>query len=193
MAVYGVGIYEKGKYITKVNGVPTKCYRTWQGIIERCYHPDREKKFPTYIDCKLDERWFYFQAFAEWWHNQPFHDYPNYHLDKDLLVKGNRIYGPDFCRFVPRELNNLTTSCKAVRGEYPIGVCYDITRNSIKACIKIRGRSKHLGVFEDANEAHLAYKIAKEKYIKELAEEYKDKIAYDLYLAIRERKVDIDD
>lgn len=193
MAVYGVGLYEKGKYVSKRNGCPTKCYRAWQGIIERCHHPNRLEKHPTYADCKVVEEWLSFQVFAEWWHSQPFHDCEGYHLDKDLLVKGNKTYGPDFCRFVPSALNNLPTSCKASRGEHPIGVCRETNKGVFKAYIKIRGRNKHLGHFLEEKDAFNAYKVAKESYMKELAEEYKSRIADDLYVAISQRIVEIDD
>lgn len=45
-------------------------------------------------------------------------------LDKDILVKGNKIYSPETCCFVPQEINNLFTKRKSCRGTLPIGVKY---------------------------------------------------------------------
>ena len=52
---------------------------------------------------------------------------------------------------------------------------------------------KHLGYFDTANEAFEAYKKAKENYIKEVADEYKDKIPVELYKAMYAYEVNIDD
>ena len=52
---------------------------------------------------------------------------------------------------------------------------------------------KHLGLFDTANEAFEVYKQAKEDYIKEVADEYKDIIPFELYKAMYDYKVDVDD
>ena len=44
-------------------------------------------------------------------------------IDKDILYKGNKIYCPEKCIFVPFSINSLFTKRQNRRGDYPIGVC----------------------------------------------------------------------
>ena len=45
-------------------------------------------------------------------------------LDKDLLIDGNKEYGPDSCVFIPRYVNVIFTDARFARGELPLGVTY---------------------------------------------------------------------
>jgi hypothetical protein len=51
-------------------------------------------------------------------------------LDKDILYKGNKIYSPDTCVFVPQEINALFVKNDANRGDLPIGVFYTLTKTN---------------------------------------------------------------
>ena len=106
-------------------------------------------------------------------------------MDKDILVKGNKIYSEDTCVFVPERINNLLGSSKAIRGDYLIGVCFDKTANSFKAQCKIgKGTPKNLGRFNTEQEAFQAYKTFKEALIKNIAEAYKNQIDCRVYWAL---------
>ena len=100
-------------------------------------------------------------------------------LDKDILVKGNKIYSPETCCFVPKGINLLFGKNNAKRGNYPIGVCK--FKNKFQATINIKGKTISLGHFDTPEEAFEAYKTAKEAYIKEVADEWKDRIEEDVY------------
>ena len=52
---------------------------------------------------------------------------------------------------------------------------------------------KYLGLFDTPNEAFEVYKKAKEEYIKEVADNYKDKIPTKLYESMYAYEVSIDD
>ena len=90
---YGIGCLGEGKYKMSENGKKTKCYNTWHNMLERCYNPKYQEKYPTYKDCEVCESWHNFQAFAEWYENN-YYEIPNesMSLDKDILFKGNKIY-----------------------------------------------------------------------------------------------------
>ena len=192
-SVHGVGFIGVGKFKPfDENGKPTRCYIIWRAMFQRCYCSNHQDKYPTYKGCTVDEKWHNFQVFAEWY-------YENYYeignekmnLDKDILHKGNKVYSPDTCVFVPASINTLFVKCDKARGEYPIGVRK--MRNKFEARLSRGNGMEHLGVFNTANEAFLTYKIAKEQYIKEVAEKYKDKIPCELYEAMVAYEVDIND
>ena len=113
---YGIGFLGEGKYNTRKD---VKGYTTWVNMFRRCYDIKVQERQPTYKDAIVCEEWYNFQNFAEWFENNYVE---GWHLDKDILVKGNKIYSPETCCFVPRDINNLFLLRKNNRGDYPIGV-----------------------------------------------------------------------
>lgn len=178
--IYGVGFVGEGKYNPSENGKNTKCYSRWSHMLERCYDPKYIQKRPTYKECQVCEDWYNFQVFAKWY-------YENYYeiegeqmaLDKDILCKGNKIYSPDTCTFVPQRINNLFIKSDSKRGDLPIGVCRH--KNTYIAQMNIEGKMIYLGCYSTIEEAFNVYKMEKERYIKQVANEYKDKISNRLY------------
>lgn len=195
--VFGVGYYGQGKYKSKgKDGKHTKAYITWVSMLRRCYDPYYINKHLTYIDCYVCKEWHNFQNFAEWY-------YKNYYelegdkidLDKDILYKGNKIYSPETCILVPQRINILFTKRDATRGEYPIGVTYYKKNNNLKVHCNLNGKQKHLGYFplNRPFQAFYTYKMFKENYIKQVADEYKDLIPQKLYNALYKYRVEIND
>ena len=196
-SVHGVGVTGT-KYPITVDDVITKEYDLWYNMLQRCYNGAFKKKRPTYEGCEASENFKYYEYFYEWCHKQigfgvdgngnPFH------LDKDLLVKGNKVYSEDSCVFIPQEINSLLIKSNTSRGEYLIGVCWDKAKNAFKAQVrKNKGKSEHLGLFKTELEAFNAYKEAKESFIKEQANKWKCKIDDRAYNALMNYKVSIDD
>ena len=64
-SVYGVGITGT-KYPSAVNGVKTKEYHLWQGMLQRCYSDTIKKKYPTYEGCEVSDNFLYYEYFYEW-------------------------------------------------------------------------------------------------------------------------------
>ena len=192
-SVFGVGFMGIGDYKScDENGKNTKCYEVWKSMLMRCYDSKYYEKRPTYKGCRVCENWWNFQVFAEWYYSH-FYEIEGQimNLDKDILKKGNKVYSPDTCLFVPQCINKLFIKSDKVRGDLPIGVCK--YGNKYVACLSKDNKKMHLGYFDTPKEAFLAYKRAKEQYIKELAEEYKDKIDPRTYEAMINYEVEIDD
>jgi len=188
--VYGVGVVGKGKYNAGagVKSKHSKQYSVWSSMLKRCYDPKEHEKNPSYKDCKVVEEWLSLQVFGEWFDK----NYKEgYQLDKDLLLKGNKIYGPETCCFVPQEINLLLVNNKRSRGVYPIGVSKQ--RNKYSAHVRVKNKQKHLGNYDTPESAYLAYKIAKEKDIRSRAEEYKDKVCDKAYVALLNYKIEKQD
>ena len=157
-------------------------------MIFRC-HSDKCKS-NSYKDVTVCEEWHNFQTFAKWFEDNWKSHMEGWALEKDILVKGNKIYSPDTCCFVPSEINNLFITNKYKRGDYPIGVRKKV--NGFKARI-YKDKEIHLGYFNTPEEAFQAYKVAKEEYIKEIADKWKDKIDPRVYQAMYNYKVEITD
>lgn len=192
--IFGVGYFGIGDYKSRdETGKHTKCYEVWTSMHQRCYDPKFHEKYPTYENCTVCKEWNSYQEFAKW-DNENYYEVENerMNLDKDILSKGNKVYSADTCIYVPQSINNLFVKHDKARGVYPIGVCKRGNK-FVAQLSKGDGKRIHLGYYSTPNEAFEAYKQAKEDYIKEVAEEYKDKIPHRLYEALMNYKVEIDD
>jgi len=179
--VCGIGYLGVGKYKAKIKGKHTKEYAIWKAMFSRCYSKGTQTRQPTYVGCIVCKEWHNFQVFAEWYTN---HNYfgLGYHLDKDIVVRGNKIYSPETCTLVPLEINSLLTNSKAARGEHPQGVSYHKRDKKFIAQVNTGvGSQTYLGSFGTAEEAFQAYKTAKEKYIKVVANKWRGAIEDSVY------------
>ena len=140
------------------------------------------------------EEWHNFQNFARWVEeNIYFIDRDKINLDKDILQKGNKIYSPDTCIFVPQKINTLFCKANKIRGKYPVGVSYSKINEKFQSKISKRNKTIHLGFFNTSEEAFYAYKKEKERYIKEVADDYKPYIPQKLYEAMYRYEIEITD
>ena len=192
-SVFGVGMLGT-KYPSKVNGRNTKGYDLWYSMLRRCYSDNSKKKRPTYEGCEVSDKFKSYEYFYEWCHSQIGFGVDGWHLDKDLLVKGNKVYSEDSCVFLPSEINSLLTKRTASRGEYLIGVSwYSKSKTFIAQVNKNKGKPEHLGYFKTEIEAFNAYKTAKESFIKEQANKWKGEIDDRAYEALMNYEVSIND
>ena len=192
-SVCGVGILGT-KYPISEGGVLTKDYELWGSMLVRCYSDTYQKKQPTYKDCEVSENFKYYEYFYEWCQNQIGFGECGFQLDKDLLIKGNKVYSEDSCVFIPREINQVLIKREALRGEHLIGVSWHKRNKAFKATVnKGKGKREHLGLFKTEIEAFNAYKRAKEAFVKEQANKWKDKIDERAYNALMNYEVNIDD
>ena len=192
-SVFDVGIVG-AKYPSTINGVRTKEYVLWKSMLTRCYSTIHKKKNPTYIDCEVSDNFKSYEYFYEWCQDQIGFTNKGWHLDKDLLVKGNKIYSESTCIFIPNEINLLLTKSTTSRGKHLIGVCWSKTHKAFKAQVsKSKGKSEHLGFFNTEIEAFNAYKKAKEDFVKEQANKFKSQIDHRAYEALMNYTVEITD
>jgi len=117
--LYGKGYLGIGKWKSSIKGKSTREYQLWTGILGRCYREDSYNI--TYKDCEVDEEWFSFQVFAE--DLKDLHGYREWknskvprlwQLDKDIKVKGNKIYSKENCKLVLRK-DNMARNNKTQR------------------------------------------------------------------------------
>ena len=192
-SVYGIGVLG-AKYPSKINGVLTKEYILWTGMLQRCYSNTFKKKRPTYEDCEVSDNFKSYDYFYKWCNSQVGFDNQGWHLDKDLLIKGNKVYSESTCVFIPREINQLLTKSTALRGKHLIGVYWSKTNKAFVAKVnKGKGKQEHLGYFNTELEAFNVYKTAKEAFIKEQANKWKSQIDERAYKALLNYQVEITD
>lgn len=195
---YGVGYLGEGKYKASENGKDTRVYITWHSMLQRCYNEKYQKRQPTYIGCEVSEEWHNFQNFAKWY-EENYYEVGNerMHLDKDVLLKHNKIYSPDTCIFVPQTINNLFVKRQNARGESVIGTTPKHSKYEAQCSIinpeTGKSKNKHLSVYDTQEKAFEVYKYYKERNIKEVADYYKSLIPVKLYDALYEYEVEITD
>lgn len=183
---YGKGIND----VANVWNYCQKAFQVWRSMLVRCYNEKYQKKEPTYIGCTVCEEWLRFSNFLKWFEDNYIE---GFQLDKDIIHKGNKIYSPQNCAFVPLELNYLLLKRQALRGNMPIGVKYDKRRNYYSASIHYDGKYHFIGYAKSPEEAFLLYKEAKEKRIKEMANKYMGVIDIRVYNALMNYQVEITD
>lgn len=191
--LFGIGTNDyNGLIYSKINKKHIKSYTQWKSMLQRCYDEKYIYRYKTYIDCTVCEEWLLFTNFKEW-HDENYID--GYQLDKDILVKGNKVYSPQTCCFVPEEINKLFTKSNSIRGKSPIGVSYNKESNMFQSNIMIFRKKKYLGRFKDKIEAFNAYKEAKENQVKSMAIKYYSNglISLNVYNSMIKYKVSITD
>ena len=181
----------------KPNGVSSllrkRARHKWGGMFERCYSERYLSKNPTYRGCEVSDEFKDFEYFYEWCINQTGFANHLWHLEKDILVKGNKVYGEHTCCFVPQEINNLFVLHKPHRGGLPIGVRYNKIFNLYYSSVRIFNEEIDLGFYCTPTEAFYAYKAAKESHIKDVANKWKDQIDLKVYEALMNWTIEIDD
>lgn len=182
--VFGVGINDV------IGAKRTKAWRKWMSMLTRCYGVDNFGDRPTYADCHVCNEWHLFSNFKVWFDD-------NYVdgcvLDKDLLIRGNKIYSPETCCFVPQRINTIVLDRGRDRGKYPVGVSKQ--GHKFQVGVNIDGKRKYIGLYDTVEDAFNAYKYEKEKYIKEVATEYYNdgKITKQVYEVLMSWEVHISD
>ncbi len=191
-SIYGVGVVGNELVIDNLGNLP-KEYKLWQDMLRRCYDDKFHSRFQTYVGCSVSENFKYYPYFKEWCNQQIGFGNEGWQLDKDILVKGNKLYSEDTCCFVPREINYLFVNRRLHRGEYPVGVSYDKQRDKFVAGYSVNGARKGLGRYDTIDEAFRVYKLAKESHIKQIAEAWKSSLDNRAYNALINYNVDIYD
>jgi len=188
--VYGVGINDH-KCPASMQGKPTREYNLWNNLLKRCYNFEYQTFYPTYLACLVSENFKSYSYFHTWCQNQIGFGQKGFQLDKDLLLKGNKLYSENTCVFIPNQLNSLLISRKTCRGSLPLGVSYQ--GGKFKVQCNSESTARHVGYFNTVNEAFQAYKQVKEGYIKRQAEKWKAHIDPRAYGALIAYEISISD
>lgn len=192
-------IYFKSYYVDGKQ-IKTPEYVLWCSINSRCkVGSKQQKRQVTYIGCYLSTNFLNFQYFATWCNKQKHFksldkNGRKYHLDKDILIKGNKCYGENTCVFVPCEINTFFIKCDAARNNLPIGVTKVNKSFNFRAkCKDFTGKQVHLGVRATPEEAFVLYKTFKEAHAIFLSIEWYNKVSMRVIKILRNFQVNIID
>lgn len=176
-SVYGVGIIGSKYQIHNLNR--TKEYKIWNSILQRCFDKKTKEKWTVYNDAICCEEWLLFDNFYNWLHKQDnFEQWFNgekWDIDKDILIKGNKLYSPETCLLVPHNINSLFTKSNKTRGKYPIGVVKHGKKYQANCQNMLDNKRKYLGTYDNPQSAFRVYKRYKENLIKQIAKQEYDK------------------
>lgn len=157
---YSVTLHE---YVGGKNKIVWVCpfYTKWRSMLSRCYYKKFQLTNTTYVGCSVIKEWHKLSGFKAWMEQQ---DWEGKDLDKDILIKGNKIYSPDTCVFVDSKVNMFLTEGAAKRGSLPIGVSLHKRTGKFQAECRsvVEGKAIYLGLYTDAEEAHkvwLSFKL----------------------------------
>lgn len=161
--VHGAGLNDANyKVTTYINGRQFMCpfYDRWKSMLERCYSLKFQSKNPSYVGCIVCDEWLTFSNFKKWMESQ---GWEGKELDKDLLVKGNKLYSAETCIFIDKEINQFTNERKSARGEWPLGVCFNNWHNKLVVFCQnpFNKKQENLGYFDCPNQAHETWRARK--------------------------------
>ena len=193
---FGVGIMDiKGE--NKRNTM-TKEYSLWASMLSRCYSQKFLSRKPSYLGCEVSTYFKTFSNFKNWCNKQiGFKNIDEkgivFALDKDILIKGNKLYSEDTCCFVPQEINAVFGTNKRVRGKYPIGVVKYGKCGKFSWRMKVGDEVVSRNGYKTPEDAFYEYKILKEERLRVLAEKYREQIDVRVYEALMNWKIEITD
>lgn len=168
--------YDHGRYLGEPIEHSVRTIRIWSGMFDRCYNKNELLKHPNYIGCEICEEWFCFNNFAKWYNDNQWGNELLLEVDKDIRIKRNKIYSPNTCILAPHRINALFVH--SVDSSYRnglIGTYLNQNGSYTAQCNTGSKSNRNLGSYKTEIEAFKAYKQAKEKYIKQIADEYNDK------------------
>lgn len=189
--VFGVG-YLGEPTINDCDPTKLLIIKLWRGMFSRCYDVKKLNERATYRDCTINKEWHSLANFKRWCLSQfdAGHYQSGWELDKDLLVRGNKVYGPDTCCFLPERLNQLQQVKKDSEYNWLPGVNFDKARGKFKAEVNFDSVRHYLPRRETELESFLDYKELKEKLVQADAENWKDKIHPSAYESLKNYSLD---
>lgn len=170
-----------------------KCpvYAKWISMLERCHSEKWKKNKPTYRDVSVVEEWKYFSNFKSWMDKQ--NVVGDLELDKDILVPGNKVYGPETCCLVPRYLNLAITLGSTSVSLLPVGVSLpsrylrkDGSETPKKYVCRINdseGKTRKLGTYRTAMDAHKVWQDNKIAFLEDVLNKYSKDVNFNTRVA----------
>ena len=174
--IYGIGINDL-EYSVNIGGRghQERCpfYLKWKDLIRRCYYDNFKELKKSYLEATTCESWIRASIFKSWMEKQ---DWEGNHLDKDLLVPGNKIYSPETCVFIPGFLNQAIKPPCTDPHALPVGVKERVSKAGVKTYYTAKIHTGNFiyksKTFDNIEEAHLNWQNTKLMYFYYNREKY---------------------
>lgn len=173
LTISGIACLGEGPYEAADNkGRPFRPYKLFRLMLDRCYTEAYRNRNRSYADCTVVPEWLNYQNFAHWYYKQPGHEVEDFQLDKDLT--NSRVYGPEFCYFIPREINaTLRTVAPKKNAELPRGVSISTGKLGYVSTYR-ESRNGSLTSFATIEEARDHYLMNTKRKLINVAKSYGD-------------------
>lgn len=179
--VHGKGYTGIGPYRISKGKVVERAYIKWANILSRCYI--RRPITAPWEDVEVCDEWLNYQNFARWYEGNFKYYMDGWEIDKDLIDKNSKIYSPDTCVFLPKEINGALIS--NVRGSTYTGATFRPLTNNWVAAVWHEDGFKTSNVFNTEQEALDFQKSSKEFKVRKLADKWKDLLSDKAYQALQ--------
>ncbi|EEQ57569.1 hypothetical protein CBFG_01279 [Clostridiales bacterium 1_7_47FAA] len=162
-------------------------YRKWANMMQRCYSEVTHRLKPYYKDCRVCEEWLNFSNFRDWYRDNTIEG-RKFDLDKDILIQGNNVYGPNTCSLVTHYANTIFQRR---------GIETNIVQNSVSgkfdASVYILGKTKKIGLFDSRDEAEKMLLSYRKELINKFARRNRNKVPHKVYEAMMNWKIEVTD
>lgn len=148
----------------------------WHDMLKRCYDKNHHKKYKTYTDCVVAERWLNFSNFNNdvslilGYKEMKIYSHIKFEIDKDILLHKNKKYSLETCCFVPKDINIFFCNIKESNKSGYEGVTYHKVSEKYQASIGFLGNREYLGIYTNPEIAYEVYHKAKYNSLKSLVE-----------------------
>ena len=156
-----------------------RAYDAWRSILKRCYSETYVTTNPRGFECVVADGWHCFDDFSRWYdanHKE------GMYISKDVLTPGNKIYSPEYCRFVPARVHRMFSDYTKPGAALPVGVSRN--KKGYQAHLSIDGRIRHFGTYDTLKAAGTVYHYHRCAEILRLAELYRDVLTDEVYDAL---------
>jgi hypothetical protein len=179
-SIWGVGYLGEETETHFVNNACIPSFGAWTNMIERCYAENLRYKHQAYEKCTMCKEWHNYQNFRKWYDDNYYNvGEGRMHIDKDVLIKDNKVYSHQTCIFLPQRINMLfIKKNRTTDSDLPTGI------RRTKEGFSSTYNGKWIGNYKILEEALYHYNIYKQIHINKVAEEYKGKIPDYIYYAL---------
>lgn len=177
-------------YIHYAN-IRDRAYKCYYNMIDRVSGKYQYNYGMRYDGVTVCDEWFNDKEKFIDWYVQNYYEcaYEAMELDKDLLVRDNKIYGSNTCCILPKSLNILISTCHQKKGSnlyMPLGVrkIYVDKRPKYQGIISINSKPMKLPLRNRPKAAFEDYFMQKKAQLMITAEQYKPYLPEHIYHAL---------